>query len=201
MNRIKNSLFSFFASHANSQKLYDSVRPVVIYPFYHTITDDYLPFLNKLYQPKTMKAFQEDIEYFMQHFRPVSGSDVYAFHKKEKELTNRSFHLSFDDGMKEIYTSVFPYLYKKGIPATLFVNTAFIDNKEMFYRHKAALIIEKTNSKNLSQTILKEIKKTHFPFSKQDIQTDILAIKYKQKEKLNQIAKLMDLDLEDLAIW
>ena len=45
------------------------------------------------------------------------------------KLDRRCLHLTFDDGFRELHDVVAPILLRKGIPATFFVNSAFIDNK------------------------------------------------------------------------
>jgi hypothetical protein len=39
-----------------------------------------------------------------------------------------------------------PILRRKGVPATVFVNSDFVDNQDLFFRFKAALIIDKNKS-------------------------------------------------------
>lgn len=44
----------------------------------------------------------------------------------EKEITGNYFHLSFDDGFRNIYTNAFPILKKHDIPAIFFVPSSII---------------------------------------------------------------------------
>lgn len=49
--------------------------------------------------------------------------------------------LSFDDGLLGCHKYIAPLLRKKGIPAIFFLNNKFIDNRALFYRYKASLLI------------------------------------------------------------
>ena len=65
-----------------------------------------------------------------------------AFVNGEKQLSQGKVFLSFDDGLREVYTIIAPILKERGLPATFFITTDFIDNKKLFYRNKASLLIE-----------------------------------------------------------
>jgi peptidoglycan/xylan/chitin deacetylase (PgdA/CDA1 family) len=72
----------------------------------------------------------------MKHFRPVPLSDLI-----HKNPDGKHFHLSFDDGLRECAEVIAPLLIQMGIPASFFINTAFTDNKKLFHRYKASLIL------------------------------------------------------------
>jgi peptidoglycan/xylan/chitin deacetylase (PgdA/CDA1 family) len=129
--------------------------------FYHTVSDNYLPHINPLYTPRTVKQFKKDIDficYVSQHL-------------------NVNFNISFDDGLRELYDTVLPILYAKRIPATVFICNDFVDNKNLFFRHKAALLAEKATS------------------AKQRKQ--ILSIHYSERSTLDIIAKTLNVDFDD----
>ncbi len=52
-------------------------------------------------------------------------------------------HLSFDDGLRCCREEIAPLLLEEGVPATFFVNPAFIGNRELFYRYKAGIILQR----------------------------------------------------------
>jgi peptidoglycan/xylan/chitin deacetylase (PgdA/CDA1 family) len=56
----------------------------------------------------------------------------------------RSFVLSFDDGMREVYDVIAPILREKGVPAVFFLNALTIDNVQLMWRHKISLLIERS---------------------------------------------------------
>lgn len=165
------------------EKLFDFREPVIIHPFYHTVSDEYLPHIHPLYTPKNRLEFTKDIDFLSRHYEPINIERVYSYAKQGTLPLKCAFHLSFDDGLRGVYEVILPMLYRKGIPATVFINTAFVDNKDLFYRHKAALIIDKMKEKAPSSAIKSEIKK-------------VLATPYSQQKWLDETAKLLEVDFQ-----
>jgi hypothetical protein len=123
------TVLAFSAGKIPSEWLCNFVKPVIIHPFYHTVSDEYLPHIHPIYTPKNRLEFAKEIDFLSRHFEPMDISMVYSYVKQR----------------------ALPLLYQKGIPATIFINTAFIDNKNLFYRYKAALLVDKMKKKNLLQ--------------------------------------------------
>jgi len=146
----------------------------IINVFYHVVSDNYLPHIAPLYKYRNSKEFENDIDFLLKYFQPVSANDVLLHAERENRITKPSFHLSFDDGMREVYEVVLPVLKRKGIPATVFVNASFVDNKDLFYRYKAALIADK----------------------KPALKREVLKIKYPEREKLDSIAQNSGIDFK-----
>ncbi|MDR2844055.1 MAG: polysaccharide deacetylase family protein, partial [Candidatus Symbiothrix sp.] len=140
-------------------RLIRSTGEPVVNVFYHTVSDNYLPHIHPLYAPKSVRTFRQDLDYLLKYFQAV---DIHAIRKhvsQEKKITQPSFHLSFDDGLSEVYHNALPVLMEKGIPATVFVNSRFVDNQELFFRHKAALIIDKLRRQKGVSAAIQKIKK------------------------------------------
>jgi peptidoglycan/xylan/chitin deacetylase (PgdA/CDA1 family) len=102
-----------------------------VLPFYHAVSDVPLPYIHS-YPVRSAARFEEELDFLLQHFKPVTLSDIVQYHRKN------DMHLSFDDGLKSCYTTIAPLLKRKGIPATFFVNEAFVDNRRLFHRFKRA---------------------------------------------------------------
>jgi len=114
----------------------------MIFPFYHAVSDDDLPYISNLYPLKSIDAFKAELDYFCQHFSPVSLDEIYQHLFSKTNTKKPIFHLSFDDGLREVYTIIAPILAEKGIPATFFINSDFVDNKNLFYRYKVGLLLD-----------------------------------------------------------
>jgi peptidoglycan/xylan/chitin deacetylase (PgdA/CDA1 family) len=113
---------------------------------------------------------------------------------------NRRFFLSFDDGLSEIYHTIAPILMEKGIPATFFLNTDFIDNKDLFYRLKTSILIEKIIEEGISDSqkraishLLKIIGINY------NLPKDLLKIDYQTKEVLEEIAAVVNVDFKEYS--
>jgi len=114
----------------------------VIFPFYHSVSDNISPHLLHLYPVKSIKKFVNDLEFLLKKYKPISLNDYISSENKN------AFLLTFDDGLIEIYDTIAPILKQKGIPAVFFVNSAFVDNKDLFFRYKASIIIDELLKKN-----------------------------------------------------
>ncbi|MDR2682763.1 MAG: polysaccharide deacetylase family protein [Dysgonamonadaceae bacterium] len=169
-------------------------RPLIIHPFYHTVSNGYLPHLNPFYKPRTFEQFKNDLNFFLRYFQAVDAEDVLLHTTGEKRLAKDAFHLSFDGGLKEVYTEVTPYLYRKGIPATLFFTTDFVNNTQLFYRHKAALIIDTVTKRTPSPATRKVIETRLGLPEKKTLPEKLLAVSYSQRDALDEIASLLELD-------
>jgi len=168
----------------------------LILPFYHTISEQRLPHISNLYQIRSTKQFDRDLDYLCSHFKPISIKELDDIVCNNKILDKPSFHLTFDDGLKEIYTEIAPILERKGIPATFFINTDFVDNKSLFYRYKVSLIIERLNTNNESK---KELIK-YFNLSEISIGTiknRLLTFGINDTPIIDNIANLIELDFAE----
>jgi len=167
----------------------------ILLPFYHTVSDNRLPHISNLYGIKNTKSFSKDIDFFCKHYNPISIDELYSITFSQKKLNRPAFHLTFDDGLNEFYTVIAPILERKGIPATVFVNTGFIDNTDLFYRYKISLAIEQINLSNKFDK-LKDI----FPnqglksFNKQEVIGLLLRLSYPDRTTIDQICEILNVD-------
>ncbi|PIZ06180.1 MAG: polysaccharide deacetylase, partial [Flavobacteriales bacterium CG_4_10_14_0_8_um_filter_32_5] len=93
--------------------------------------------------------------------------------KNNLPLRKNCFHLTFDDGLSEFYHVVAPILLEKKIPATVFLNSNFIDNKALFFRYKASILADELTADN------------------------VLDFSYHQENELDELAKIFDIRWED----
>jgi peptidoglycan/xylan/chitin deacetylase (PgdA/CDA1 family) len=108
----------------------------LILPFYHTVTNVPKPHLKHLSCYRTKFDFEKDVCFFKKHFNSIPISDI------DLKIKSPSFHITFDDGLSDIMTEAVPFLLANKIHATFFVNSDFIDNNRMFFRHKTSVLID-----------------------------------------------------------
>lgn len=110
--------------------------------FYHSIAETPLPHVSHLYPHKSPREFEADVVYLKQNYR------LPTFHEFVEETTRQHRPkqpcalLTFDDGMSQCFDSVRPILLKHEVPCSFFLTKGFIDNRELFYRHKVSLCID-----------------------------------------------------------
>lgn len=161
------------------------IQTPVFLPFYHVVSNEKLPHILN-YNYRNVKAFEKELDFYLKHFKPVSLEEIVANpHTKEK-----AFHLSFDDGLKECAEIIAPILLKKGIPATFFVNTGFVDNRALFHKYKASLIYRQLQ-KNPGREALTTLKQNNLEGK------NILGATILQNELLDEIAKMTGLNFTD----
>lgn len=125
----------------------------VVFPFYHAVSDTPLQHLSHVYPIRTVQAFQQDLEFLLKHFEPVSVKHLLES-SGEKRSSPPRMVLSFDDGLVQCHETIMPVLQRMGIPAVFFLNNDFIDNRGLFYRYRVSLLLERLP--HLSDTEKKE---------------------------------------------
>jgi peptidoglycan/xylan/chitin deacetylase (PgdA/CDA1 family) len=110
-----------------------------------------------------VQKFLSDLEFFLQHFQPISLFQLLGYLKGEESLPKNPLLLSFDDGYRELYEIVFPILRQKGVPAVFFLNTDSLDNKELLFDNKRSLLREHLiQTKRLTRQIERELAEIDF---------------------------------------
>lgn len=178
-----------------------SSQPLII-PYYHMVSDDEVLHIKHLYPHKTIKQFIADIDFILKHFNPIHLNDLLAFLKQDNILPPQALLLTFDDGFGEMHNIVAPILLQKGISATFFLNSAFVDNKSLCYQHKASILVEHLFQKNISAAMQKKMEEL---FLQNDIKycsipSCVLSIKYWQRELVDSIADILDVDFHDYLL-
>lgn len=139
---MKEQIASYMVKMARSTSLKRMIKLTgqeVVFPFYHTVSEEALPHISHLYRVRTTAEFERDLDMLLKEYEPISMT---AYLEQQGRVRGkRGMVLTFDDGLKECHSIIAPLLKKKGIPAVFFLNNRFIDNHGLFYRYKASLII------------------------------------------------------------
>jgi len=167
----------------------------LLLPVYHSVSNKRLPHLANILPCRTVEQFEKDLDFFERYFVPISLNDLIKHLFKNAALPERSFLISFDDGYREIAEVVAPILKKRNIPAAFFLSTAFVDNKEMFFRNKASLVIEKLNELD-EQELLNRFEDLVEPLepTKSNIISFISKIKYTEMKLIDIAAQIAEVD-------
>lgn len=197
---IRQRIVSSIVSKIPSSLLGWITRTSLIIPYYHMVSDDEVLHTKHLYLHKNIKQFKDDLDFLLKNFVPINLSDLMDFLKHDRALSDRAFLLTFDDGFREMHDIVAPILLEKGISATFFINSNFIDNKRICYQHKASILAE-YSLKSLSQGggVLSKIDELLLKnkINPTDIKKGILSINYRQRDIIDEIAQLIDIDFND----
>lgn len=180
--------------------LYTAIKPVeLIINYYHMINDEEVLHIKHLYPHKTVEQFRADLDFILKHFTPITLNDLLVYQKHGRALPSKAMLLTFDDGFREMHDIVAPILSQKGVSATFFINSSFTDNRNLCYQHKASILVNYILQKSVSAIQQKQISdillKNNIKTS--NINTSILAIKYAQRELVDSVANLLNLDFND----
>ena len=159
-----------------------------VFPFYHTVAEQQPPHLAHVYRVRTPKEFEQDMDLLLKEFEPVSLGDYLSRPDKDKGKT--TMVLSFDDGLKECHTHIAPLLKKKGIPAVFFLNNSFIDNKGLFYRYKASLLVHRVKEDSKARKQTSEILK----IKDEQLEKFLMMIGFNQRDLIDALAEKAGLD-------
>lgn len=145
----------------------------LLLPFYHMVSDDRDSFAKYLYPPRKVEVFKRDLECLLKYYEPVDLLCLIEHAQNKKLFQKPVFHLTFDDGLSNFYEVVAPILEAKGVPSTFFVNTDFVDNKDLFYRYKASLLIQKLEDQKAKYSaVIKSCFQEHQSFKDQLLKVD-----------------------------
>ncbi len=170
------------------------VKSQSIFPYYHIIGDDKVDHIKNLYSYKNNSQFLYDIEILTQHYRAITPKDVL-----DDNYGDNCFLLSFDDGLKEIYTNIYPILKERNIKAIFFINPNFVDNREGLYKHYISIILSHIEKYGINKEQLDEISAI-FGFSYDTLENfkeKLKGINFYEKDKLNIVFNIINLNIKD----
>ncbi|HSH51831.1 MAG TPA: polysaccharide deacetylase family protein [Bacteroidales bacterium] len=165
----------------------------LLIPLYHTVSDNCPLHIKNLYPIKNIKAFEDDLDSLLKYFTPIEFSDLI----EGKPLKRNSLILTFDDGLREVYDVIVPILLRKGIPAAFFVNTDFVNNKDLFFRYKASVLIELLGNidKGLREK-MQQILNIKLAYNN-SIKSAILKVDYMNRKLLDTIANILGFSFKE----
>lgn len=187
MGIIKDNLYRI-----SNKNLVGLFKKQSVYPYYHIIRDDKVAHIENLYQYKNISQFKNDLEVLSKNFRPLTLSDL-TDNKK-----NNGFLISFDDGLEEIYSVVFPILKEKNLKAIFFINPVFVDNNEGLYKHYISVIINQLKDQNYPKEALETISSIfNFSYiSNDDFITKFKNIRFSDRNKITEVLNYLNIDIQ-----
>lgn len=164
-----------------------------IFPYYHIVRDNQVAHIENLYQFKNCDQFAIDIQLLTSNYQSIHPNDLL----NRKSLKN-NFLLTFDDGLQEVYTIIYPILKKNNLKAIFFINPNFVDNNEGLYKHYISIIISHLKKNNFEKSTLDKISQIFsFNYNAVDeFKQKLINIKFSEREKVNEILELLNIDIK-----
>ena len=176
-------------------------RVRVVTPYYHIVSDNDVPHVKHLHRHKNIAEFKDDLDFILQNYSPIDLHALLEHANTGRPLPARACLLTFDDGYSEMSHVVAPILLAKGVSATFFVSSAFVDNAELCYLNKASLLIEELIS-NRSPGIEGQL--TALLRSRgtagEDLKSAILSITYPERGLLDEMAGMVGLNFAEYLL-
>jgi len=170
----------------------------IIFPFYHSVSNEPQDFIRHLYKVKTEEEFKKDIGFLLKYFKPISAKKFMNWVEKKENVSEPSFLLSFDDGLKSIL-QVSQFLKENNIQPICFLNTDFINSKKIFYRYKVSILIDRirsTNWLNEQTNIISKIIKEGG--SKKNLINWLLNANYSQINTIDKLSDILEVSFENI---
>jgi peptidoglycan/xylan/chitin deacetylase (PgdA/CDA1 family) len=162
------------------------------------VSDNEVPHVRHLYRFRNVGQFTNDLDVFLAIYRPISLHELLDSLRIGTPLPRNSFLLTFDDGFREMYDVVAPVLLRKGIPATFFLTTAFLNNLDIADHSKISLLLEHLERMGAKAPVQQVfgILSTH-GLHGTNVQTALLPLSfYRKKQVVEEIATLLEYDFK-----
>jgi len=130
-------------------------RNKVIILMYHGFTDKENHVGIENYQGKhiNIEIFRAQINYITKNYNVISLEQYINYCNKKEEFPKNSIIITIDDGYKSNYTYAYPIFKEFDIPATIFLTTDFIYNKNYLWVDRLEYAINNTKKKKLELEI------------------------------------------------
>ncbi len=158
-----------------------------------------LTYANGLYRIPSAREFETELDFLLRHYSPIDLSQLHNY-CQTGELPEKGgfFFLSFDDGLRQCAEIIAPMLLRKGIPATFFINTGFVDNSDFIHRFRTNLISDKIKKdrKNLLKNKAEDFFGHEFSCRYKAAEF-ITGLKWKDKTQIIELGDFLELGIED----
>jgi peptidoglycan/xylan/chitin deacetylase (PgdA/CDA1 family) len=170
-----------------------SSPPLIAY--YHVVSDDSLPHIRHLYRFRSVAEFVRDLDTFLRRYRCIALSDVIEALRRDTPLPPNAFHLTFDDGFRQMHDVVAPLLLAKGVPATFFLTTSFIDNRDLAHDNRISLLLHRLAQirGEARAPRVERMLRAHGCW-RGDIRTSLLGLEHRQRHVVDGLATILDVD-------
>lgn len=112
---------------------------------YHRIGDPESTVLDRELISATADEFACQLDYLAKHFDIVSLDDAMEIASKGRLSERRAICITFDDGYADNATVAAPLLAERGLTATFFLATGFLNNPKLAWWDKLAWIVRNSN--------------------------------------------------------
>jgi peptidoglycan/xylan/chitin deacetylase (PgdA/CDA1 family) len=92
----------------------------------------------------TPELLERQLAFVGRWFQPVRMDDLLAFVQGRGELPNNPVLVTFDDGYRDNHDVALPILMHRGIRATFFIATDYVEQRRLFWWDRVAMAIKRS---------------------------------------------------------
>lgn len=124
---------------------------------YHYVRDnkkENTPNLNSL----NINDFKKQLDWLENNFTPMSFDEYDNCIKNNNKFPDNKFLLTFDDGLKDHFTYVYPELRKRGLWGQFYINSQVYLEKKPLAVHVTHMILDKIGAEKYTELVKEELK-------------------------------------------
>ncbi|MGH7689464.1 MAG: polysaccharide deacetylase family protein, partial [Gemmatimonadaceae bacterium] len=122
--------------------------------FYHGIGNGDGPCFRYLEDETPLTVFEHHLDYLQQYYSIVPlATAVREVRLRTRTDARPICSISFDDGLRSVFTGAFPALRKRGLPATVFLNTETVGNARLGWIHLANYLLSEHGARAVADTL------------------------------------------------
>ena len=162
---------------------------------YHYVSDTPLPHADCLLPRKTVRQFENDLEYLKTHFNIVSYEEVLAHREGRGKLPPRAVTITFDDGFSSQFETVRPLLLKYGVPCTFFLIADCVGNRDMADRARVALCLDAVDVVDDVDVLARVVDRVpEAPGDRHAFGAWLKGMTFKERPVLDAVCEALDID-------
>ncbi len=119
-----------------SQRLPHTGQRVYVLVYHRVDSPEHRPWLDPVHISASPDAFRAHMRLIANQYHPVSMADVLAAARGDAQLPPDAVLVTVDDGYRDFAEIIHPIVREYGIQPTLFVPTAFVGGRELFWWDK-----------------------------------------------------------------
>ena len=166
-------------------KTKDSNIYIVMYHYVREIKNSKFPNIKGL----EFSNFKKQINYFIKNFNIISNADLIEILETKKIPKKKSIFLTFDDGYKDHWEYVFPYLYKKKIPGCFYPPVQVIKKKKVLDVNKIHFILDREQNREKILNLIFEYMKKYLNKDKDFFNFKNINLKSRYDDKKTTLIK------------
>lgn len=101
----------------------------------------------------TPDSFERQLAFLTRHYTIVPLQEIVARLRRGLAPYNKAVAITFDDGFRDNYIRAFPLLRRYQAPATFYLTTGCIDNRQLFWVTHLRYMITLTRAQTLQTTV------------------------------------------------